>query len=165
MADALYFTGDPEANELIAAEPLALLIGFVLDQQVPVPTAFSGPLKLKQRLGRLDAAELAGLDPERLDAIFREKPAIHRFPGNMAKRVQELAAIVDGGVRRRRQPHLARGRGDGRSSPPDRGPAGLRRDEGEGARLGARAEIRGSRRPSRSFRIIRCSATWTRRRL
>ncbi len=90
----LHFTADPEANTLIATEPLALLIGFVLDQQVPVPTAFSGPLKLKQRLGRLDAEELAGLDPDRLDAIFREKPAIHRFPGAMAKRVQELAAVV-----------------------------------------------------------------------
>ena len=90
----LHFTGDREANELIASEPLALLIGFVLDQQVPVPTAFIGPLKLKQRLGRLDAGELAGLDPDRLDAIFREKPAIHRFPGAMAKRVQELAAVV-----------------------------------------------------------------------
>jgi len=94
VTDVLHFTGDRETNELIATEPLALLIGFVLDQQVPVPTAFSGPLKLKRRLGRLDAAELAGLDPERLDAIFREKPAIHRFPGNMAKRVQELAAVV-----------------------------------------------------------------------
>ncbi len=92
--ERLHFTGHAEADELLAREPLALLIGFVLDQQVPVPTAFSGPLKLKQRLGRLDAAELAGLDPERLDAIFREKPAIHRFPGNMAKRVQELAAVV-----------------------------------------------------------------------
>lgn len=94
MPDVLHFTGDREANELIASEPLALLIGFVLDQQVPVPTAFIGPLKLKQRLGRLDAGELAGLDPDRLDAIFREKPAIHRFPGSMAKRVQELAAVV-----------------------------------------------------------------------
>ncbi|MEJ7569252.1 MAG: HhH-GPD-type base excision DNA repair protein [Gaiellaceae bacterium] len=94
MPDVLHFTGDREANELIASEPLALLIGFVLDQQVPVPTAFIGPLKLKQRLGRLDAGELAGLDPDRLDAIFREKPAIHRFPGAMAKRVQELAAVV-----------------------------------------------------------------------
>ncbi len=94
MPDALYFTADREANELIATEPLALLIGFVLDQQVSVPTAFGGPLKLKQRLGRLDAAELAALDPDRLDAIFREKPAIHRFPGSMARRVQELAAVV-----------------------------------------------------------------------
>ncbi len=91
VADVLHFTGEPEANALIATEPLALLVGFVLDQQVPVQTAFSGPLKLKQRLGRLDATELAGLEPERLDAVFREKPAIHRFPGSMAKRVQELA--------------------------------------------------------------------------
>ena len=95
MPDALHFTGNAEADRLIAAEPLALLIGFVLDQQVPVPTAFSGPLKLQQRLGRLNAGEIARLDPERLDALFREKPAIHRFPGNMAKRVQELAAVIE----------------------------------------------------------------------
>ena len=94
MADVLHFTGDEEADALIARDPLALLIGFALDQQVTVPTAFLGPLKLQQRLGRLDAAELAALDPDRLDAVFREKPAIHRFPGNMAKRVQELAAVV-----------------------------------------------------------------------
>ena len=94
MAEALYFTGNEEADALIAHDPLALLIGFALDQQVTVPTAFLGPLKLKQRLGRLDAAELASLDPDRLDAVFRERPAIHRFPGNMAKRVQELAAVV-----------------------------------------------------------------------
>jgi uncharacterized HhH-GPD family protein len=93
---ALHFTGDPEADALIAHDPLALLIGFALDQQVPVPTAFSGPLKLQQRLGRLDAAEIASLDPERLDAVFREKPAVHRFPGNMAKRVRELCAVVAG---------------------------------------------------------------------
>ena len=94
MADALYFTGNAEADELLAAEPLALLVGFVLDQQVPVPTAFSGPLKLKQRLGRLDASEIAALEPERLEQVFRERPAIHRFPGSMARRVQELCAVV-----------------------------------------------------------------------
>ena len=94
MVDALHFTGNPEADRLIAAEPLALLIGFVLDQQVTVPTAFAGPLKLQQRLGRLDAAEIARTDPGRLELLFREKPAIHRFPGNMAKRVQELCAVV-----------------------------------------------------------------------
>ena len=94
MADVLHFTGNEEADALIARDPLALLIGFVLDQQVTVPTAFLGPLKLKQRLGRLDAAEIAGLDPQRLGEVFRERPAIHRFPGNMAKRVQELAAVV-----------------------------------------------------------------------
>ncbi len=70
------------------------MIGFALDQQVPVQTAFSGPLKLQQRLGRLDAAEIAAMPPEQLDAVFREKPAVHRFPGNMAKRVQELCAVV-----------------------------------------------------------------------
>lgn len=94
MPDALHFTGNADADELIATDPLALLIGFVLDQQVTVPAAFAGPLKLKQRLGRLDAAEIARTDPERLQQVFREKPAIHRFPGNMAKRVQELCAVV-----------------------------------------------------------------------
>jgi uncharacterized HhH-GPD family protein len=73
---------------------MALLIGFALDQQVPVPTAFTGPLKIKQRLGTLDAGELAAVEPERLEAAFREKPAVHRFPGTMATRVQELARTV-----------------------------------------------------------------------
>jgi uncharacterized HhH-GPD family protein len=95
MADALHFTGNEEADALLAKEPLALLIGFALDQQVPVQTAFSGPLKLKQRFGTLDARELATADPARLEQSFREKPAIHRFPGSMAKRVQELAAVID----------------------------------------------------------------------
>jgi uncharacterized HhH-GPD family protein len=94
VPEALHFTGNADADALIAADPLALVVGFVLDQQVPVPTAFIGPLKLKQRLGGLDAAEIAGMDPERLDAIFRERPAVHRFPGNMARRVQELCALV-----------------------------------------------------------------------
>ena len=94
MPEALHFTGNEEADALIASDPLALLVGFVLDQQVSVPVAFSGPLKLKQRLGRLAAGEIARTDPERLQEIFREKPAIHRFPGNMAKRVQELAAVI-----------------------------------------------------------------------
>ena len=94
MADVLHFTGDAEADALIARDPLALLVGFALDQQVPVPVAFIGPLKLQQRLGRLDAAEIASTDPERMQELFRQKPAIHRFPGNMAKRVQELAAVI-----------------------------------------------------------------------
>ncbi len=93
---ALHFTGDPAADELIASEPLALLIGFAIDQQVPVQTAFTGPLKLQQRLGALDAAAIAAMDPAELDATFREKPAVHRFPGAMAKRVQELCAVVAG---------------------------------------------------------------------
>jgi uncharacterized HhH-GPD family protein len=95
VADALHFTGNQEADVLLAQEPLALLIGFALDQQVPVQTAFSGPLKLKQRFGTLDAREIAHADPGRLEAIFREKPAIHRYPGSMAKRIQELAAVID----------------------------------------------------------------------
>jgi uncharacterized HhH-GPD family protein len=95
VADALHFTGNQEADVLLAEEPLALLIGFALDQQVPVQTAFSGPLKLKQRFGTLDARKLATADPGKLEHSFREKPAIHRFPGSMAKRVQELAAVID----------------------------------------------------------------------
>ena len=94
MADALYFTGNAEADRLIAADPLALLIGFVLDQQVTVPTAFAGPLKLQQRLGGLDAARIAATDPDELLEVFRQKPGVHRFPGSMAKRVQELCAVV-----------------------------------------------------------------------
>jgi uncharacterized HhH-GPD family protein len=88
----LHFTGNDEADELLARDPLALLIGFALDQQVPVQTAFSGPLKVKQRLGTL---ELAHRDPAEVEAAFREKPAVHRFPGAMAARVQELCALVE----------------------------------------------------------------------
>ena len=91
---AIHFTGNDEADELLAREPLALLIGFALDQQVPVQTAFCGPLKLRQRLGTLDAGTIAATDPERLEDVFRERPAIHRFPGAMARRVQELCAQV-----------------------------------------------------------------------
>jgi uncharacterized HhH-GPD family protein len=95
MPDRLYFTGNDEADALLAEDSMALLIGFALDQQVTVPTAFSGPLKLKQRLGTLDPGRIAHTDPAELEAAFREKPAIHRFPGNMARRVQELAAAVE----------------------------------------------------------------------
>jgi uncharacterized HhH-GPD family protein len=90
----LYFTGADEADALLAQEPFALLIGFALDQQVPVQTAFTGPLKLKQRLGTIDPGAIAATDPARLEAAFREKPAVHRFPGVMAQRVQELARHV-----------------------------------------------------------------------
>jgi uncharacterized HhH-GPD family protein len=92
--DRLYFTGNDEADALIAEEPLALLIGFVLDQQVPVQKAFTGPLELKRRLGSLEAAQIAKADPNELDRIFREKPALHRYPGTMAERTQDLAAAV-----------------------------------------------------------------------
>src|SRR5438034_11280175 len=92
--DRLHFTGVDEADELLAREPFALLVGFALDQQVPVQTAFTGPLKLKQRLGTLDPVKIAQTDPGRLAEAFRERPAIHRFPGTMAERVQDLAAVV-----------------------------------------------------------------------
>jgi uncharacterized HhH-GPD family protein len=90
----LYFTGEDEADRLLVEEPLALLIGFVLDQQVTVQKAFSGPLELRRRLGTLDAAAIAASDPGGLERVFREKPAIHRYPGTMAHRVQELCATV-----------------------------------------------------------------------
>ena len=88
---ALHFTGSDEANELIARDPLALLIGFALDQQVTVQKAFSGPLVIRERLGTLDAGQLAATD---LEPVFRDRPAVHRFPGAMAKRVRDLAAHV-----------------------------------------------------------------------
>ncbi len=91
MPRALHFTESDEANELLASDPMALLIGFALDQQVTVQKAFSGPLAIKQRLGTLEPAALAAAD---LDPVFREKPAIHRFPGKMAERVHELAVTV-----------------------------------------------------------------------
>ena len=91
MGDRLYFTDSDEANALIAADPMALLVGFALDQQVTVQKAFSGPLVLRERLGAIDAATLASAD---LEPVFRERPAIHRFPGAMAKRVHDLAVHV-----------------------------------------------------------------------
>ena len=90
----LHFTGNDEADALLAEQPLALLIGFVLDQQVPVQKAFSGPLELKRRIGNLDASAIAGMDPGELDRAFRERPALHRFPGTMAMRTQELCAAI-----------------------------------------------------------------------
>jgi uncharacterized HhH-GPD family protein len=90
----LHFTGNDKGDALLAEEPLALLIGFVLDQQVPVQKAFSGPLELKRRIGTLDASAIAGMDPGELDSAFRERPALHRFPGTMAMRTQELCAAV-----------------------------------------------------------------------
>jgi uncharacterized HhH-GPD family protein len=91
----LTLSGMPEADRLLSSDPLALLIGLVLDQQVPLERAFSSPLDLKTRLGgRLDAAEIADMDPDRLAAAFSERPALHRFPVANAKRVQELCRIV-----------------------------------------------------------------------
>jgi uncharacterized HhH-GPD family protein len=96
-AKTLPVTGDPDADRLLVEEPLALLIGMLLDQQVPMEWAFRGPATLKERLGgRLDAAEIAAMEPERLEAVFRAKPALHRFPASMAKRTQSLCGhLVD----------------------------------------------------------------------
>jgi uncharacterized HhH-GPD family protein len=92
--EKLHFTGNDEADALLASDPFALLVGFAIDQQVPVQTAFTGPLKVKQRLGTLDPRKIAATDPARVEQAFREKPAVHRFPGTMAERVHELAAHV-----------------------------------------------------------------------
>ena len=95
--DQLPFTGNADADALLATDPLALLIGFALDQQVTVQKAFSGPFELRRRIGTLDAAAIASMDPEALETAFRTPPALHRFPGNMARRVRDLcAAIADG---------------------------------------------------------------------
>jgi uncharacterized HhH-GPD family protein len=91
VTDRLHFTDSDAANALLVSDPLALLIGFALDQQVTVQKAFSGPLAIQERVGTLDAARLAATD---LEPVFRERPAIHRFPGAMAKRVRELSAHV-----------------------------------------------------------------------
>ena len=91
MPDRLHFTESDEANALIATDPMALLVGFVLDQQVTVQKAFSGPLALRERVGSLDADTLASAD---LEPVFRARPAIHRFPVSMAKRVHDLAVHV-----------------------------------------------------------------------
>jgi uncharacterized HhH-GPD family protein len=91
VPDALWFTDDPKACKLLAKDPFALLVGFALDQQVPVPKAFAGPYVLKERARTLDPKKLAKMD---LVPLFTEKPAIHRFPGAMAERVRELAAVV-----------------------------------------------------------------------
>jgi uncharacterized HhH-GPD family protein len=92
--EALYFTDDQEACRLLAADPFALLVGLALDQQVTVQQAFAGPLRLQQRLGTLDPKTIAATDPARLEEVFKEKPAIHRFPGSMATRIQDLATVV-----------------------------------------------------------------------
>jgi uncharacterized HhH-GPD family protein len=91
VPDALYFTDDPKACKLLAKDPFALLVGFAIDQQVTVQKAFAGPLVLKERVGTLEPKKLAKMD---LAEAFSTPPAIHRFPGSMAKRVEELARVV-----------------------------------------------------------------------
>ncbi|MDQ0614970.1 putative HhH-GPD family protein [Microbacterium sp. W4I4] len=93
---ALHITGDTAADDLLTNNPLALLVGMLLDQQVPMETAFAGPLKIEQRTGATDAAAIADMDPDAFLEAFRQTPAVHRFPGSMATRVQTLCrTLVD----------------------------------------------------------------------
>ncbi|MGX7729243.1 HhH-GPD-type base excision DNA repair protein [Rhodococcus sp. 2H158] len=94
MAPTLNLVGDADADALLAADPLALLIGMLLDQQVPMETAFAGPKKLADRLGGLDVHRIADADPDEFAAICARPPAVHRFPGSMAKRIQALCAEI-----------------------------------------------------------------------
>ena len=90
MTASFFITGDPEADGLLGRDPLALLLGMMLDQQVPMEWAFASPAKLANRLGGLDAAAIAAMDPDALEVAFKEKPALHRYPGSMARRAHEL---------------------------------------------------------------------------
>ena len=85
---------DSEADRLLSENPFALLVGMVLDQQIPLEVAFAGPKKIADRMGSFDAAEIADYDPDKFAALCSERPAIHRFPGSMAKRIQALAQII-----------------------------------------------------------------------
>ena len=88
------WTEDPAANKLLETDPYALLIGLVLDQQVKMEKAFGGPYELKRRLGHLDVGKIAAMEPDQLNVVFRERPALHRFPGSMAGRVQALSKVI-----------------------------------------------------------------------
>ena len=92
--EKLPYTGNDEADRLLAQDPFALLVGFVLDQQVQLQKAFSGPYDLRRRIGTLGPADIADMDIERLEQSFKERPALHRFPGNMARRTQALAEAI-----------------------------------------------------------------------
>jgi uncharacterized HhH-GPD family protein len=94
MTGTLHITGDAEADTLLSEDPLALLVGMLLDQQVAMETAFAGPLKIKERLGAFDAASIAGQDPEAFGELFRTPPAVHRYPASMAERVRTLCQVV-----------------------------------------------------------------------
>jgi uncharacterized HhH-GPD family protein len=90
----LQLAQDPAADALLGANPFALLVGMLLDQQVPMETAFAGPKKIADRIGGFDATEIADYDPDKFAALCSERPAIHRFPGSMAKRIQALAQVI-----------------------------------------------------------------------
>lgn len=90
----LQLAQDPAADALLSADPFALLVGMVLDQQIPLEVAFAGPKKIADRIGGFDAAAIADYDPDKFAALCSERPAIHRFPGSMAKRIQAVAQII-----------------------------------------------------------------------
>lgn len=92
--DRLHFTGDAAADRFLVEEPLALLIGFALDQQVTIQKAFSGPHELRNRLGHLDAKRIAAMNAADLDRVFRDRPALYRFPGAMATKVHDLCRVI-----------------------------------------------------------------------
>ncbi len=92
---SLRITDDPAADDLLSTNPLALLVGMLLDQQVAMETAFAGPLKIQQRTGSMDAATIAHADPDAFSETFSQSPAVHRYPGSMAKRVQALCATLE----------------------------------------------------------------------
>jgi uncharacterized HhH-GPD family protein len=95
MTSVVPITGDPEADQLLSDDPLALMIGMLLDQQIPMEWAFAGPAKLRERMGgQLDAAEIAAADPDEFALVFKGPPALHRFPGSMGKRTQELCQFL-----------------------------------------------------------------------
>jgi uncharacterized HhH-GPD family protein len=95
-APRMQWTGDPEADRLVSEDPTALLIGFCLDQQVPVEWAFMGPRNIRDRIGTLDPKRIAKMDPEKLEKAFRTPPAVHRYPASMARRVQGLCVVIAG---------------------------------------------------------------------
>ena len=90
----LQLAQDPAADALLSADPFALLIGMVLDQQIPLEVAFAGPKKIADRMGGFDAAAIADYDPDKFAALCSERPAVHRFPGSMAKRIQAVAQLI-----------------------------------------------------------------------
>lgn len=94
MAGTLYITGDPDADGLLNSDPNALLIGMLLDQQVPMEWAFAGPKTLHDRLGHLDPTKIAAMDEEEFVDVCRQKPAIHRFPGSMGKRIHQVCSVL-----------------------------------------------------------------------
>jgi uncharacterized HhH-GPD family protein len=90
----LQLVQDPVADALLDANPFALLVGMLLDQQIPMEVAFGGPKKIADRMGGLDAREIADYDPDKFAALCAQRPAVHRFPGSMAKRIQTLAQMI-----------------------------------------------------------------------